>query len=159
MISDKTLRTLEFDKILNRLQEYASFSAGKEAALALTPALDLATAQALLGHTSEARRLLEARPATHLGSAHDVRPAVRRAQVGAILTPAELLDIGGTLGAAARLRSAVLKDGLEIPWLRKQAERMAENPQLVRSLEETFSERGEILDSASPALRRIRAES
>ena len=158
MISDKTLRTLEFDKILDRLQEYASFSAGKEAALALKPATDVEAAQALLGQTSEARRLLEARPATHLGGAHDVRPAVRRAQVGAILTPAELLDIGGTLGAAARLRSAALKDDLDIPWLRKQAERMAESPPLVRSLEETFSERGEVLDSASPALRRIRAE-
>jgi DNA mismatch repair protein MutS2 len=158
MINDKTLRTLEFDKILGRLQEYASFSAGKEAALALTPVTDLGVAQALLGQTSEARRLLEARPATHLGGAHDVRPAVRRAQVGAVLTPAELLDIGGTLGAAARLRSAALKDDLDIPWLRKQAERMAESPPLVRSLEETFSERGEVLDSASPALRRIRAE-
>ena len=37
MISEKTLNTLEFIKILGRLEEHASFSAGKEAVLALRP--------------------------------------------------------------------------------------------------------------------------
>ncbi|MBV9282949.1 MAG: endonuclease MutS2 [Chloroflexi bacterium] len=158
MISNKTLQTLEFDKILDRLQDHASFSAGKETVLALRPAADLATAQTWQSQTSEARRLLEMRPATHLGGAHDVRGAIRRAEVGSILTPEELLDIGGTLGAAARFRSAVLKDDLELPWLRIQAGRMAENQPLVEALARTFSDRGEILDSASPALRRIRSD-
>jgi len=161
MITDKTLQTLELDKILERVEDHASFSAGKEAVLALRPATELSAARRCLEQTSEARRLLEARPATHLGGAHDVRPALRRAEVGAILTPAEFLDIGTTLGAAARIRSAVLRDEPDepsIPWLRKQAELMAENRSLVDALEQTFGERGDILDSASPALRRIRSE-
>jgi DNA mismatch repair protein MutS2 len=158
MIPEKTLRTLEFDKILARLEEYASFSAGKEAVGALRPAVTLSEARALLDQTSEARLLLEARPATHLGGAHDVRAAVRRAEVGAVLTPAELLDIGSTLGASARIRSAALKSDLEIPWLQYQCERMVENRDLIAALEETFSDRGEVLDSASPALRRIRSD-
>ena len=156
MISDKTLQTLEFPKILAQLEEHAGFSGGKEAALALKPAATTAEAQARLNQTREARLLLESRPSTHLGGAHDVRGAVRRAEVGSVLTPAELLDIGSTLGAAARFRSAALKGDLEIPWLRSRAERMAENRDLIQALEQTFSERGEILDSASPALRRIR---
>lgn len=158
MIPDKTLQTLEFDKILDRLEEHASFSAGKEAVLALKPAVELGRVQSLQAQTSEARLLLEARPSTHLGGAHDVRDAVRRAEIGSILTPAELLDIGTTLGASARVRSAVLKDDLEIPWLRNQAGRMAENRPLVEALDQTFSERGEVLDSASPTLRRIRSD-
>src|ERR671929_49776 len=99
MIADKTLKTLEFDKILRQLEEHASFSGGKEAALALTPATDLSLARSLLKQTTEARTLLEAKPATHLGGARDVRAAVRRAEVGAVLTPAELLDIASTLSA------------------------------------------------------------
>src|SRR5947209_11530470 len=156
MISDKTLQTLEFPKILAQLEEHAGFSGGKGAPFPLKPAATTAEAQARLNQTREARRLPESRPSTHVGGAHDVRGAVRRAEVGSVLTPAELLDIGSTLGAAARFRSAALKGDLEIPWLRSRAERMAENRDLIQALEQTFSERGEILDSASPALRRIR---
>src|SRR5437763_21172 len=138
MISDKTVKTLELDKILDRLQDHASFSAGKEAVLALRPSTDLSLAQSWIDQTSEARHLLEMRPATHLGGAHDIRAPVRRAEIGSILTPAELLDIGTTLGASARLRSAVLRGDLDLPWLRIQAGRMAENRELVAALEETF---------------------
>lgn len=158
LISKKTLHTLEFDKILQRLEEHASFSAGKEAVLALRPATELVAAQSLLDHTTEARLLLETHPSTHLGGAHDVRRAVRRAEVGSILTPAELLEIGSTLGAASRFRSSSLKGDLDVPWLRRQAGRMAENKELIAALEQTFSDRGEVLDSASPALRRIRSD-
>lgn len=158
MITDKTLHTLEFDKILERLESHATFSVGKEAASALRPSIQLEVAQAQLSQTTEARRLLEAKPATHLGGAHDVRPAIRRAEIGSVLTPGELLDIGSTLSAAARFRSAALKDDIDLPWLRRQAQRMAENRELLEALDATFSERGEILDSASPELRRIRAE-
>ena len=84
MIADKTLQTLEFFKILAQLEDHASFSAGKEAALALRPAVTLAEAQARQRQTGEARLLLEAKPATHLGGAHDVRGAVRRAEIGSV---------------------------------------------------------------------------
>jgi DNA mismatch repair protein MutS2 len=157
-MNDRTLGTLEFPKILDQLQEYASFSAGKEAIEGLRPSTDLQTVEALIRQTTEARVLLEARPSTHLGGAHDVREAVQRAAVGSVLTPRELLEIGDTLGAAGRVRSAVLKDDLDLPWLRSRAQRLAENRPLMEALAQTLSDRGEILDSASPALRRLRLE-
>lgn len=158
MIDDKTLRTLEFDKILARLQEYASFSAGREAAAALRPATAIGAARALLRQTTEARTLLAAHPSTHLGGAHDVAGAARRAEVGAILTATELLQIGSTLSAAARFRSSALAADVDVPWLRDRAEVMIESRDLVETLDRTFNDRGEILDSASSALRRIRHE-
>src|SRR5579872_5613982 len=128
MISEKVLHTLELDKILGRLASHASFSAGKEAALALRPLTDLENVSLLQGQTSEARALLAAHPSIHLGGAHDIRPAIRRAEVGAVLTPAEFLDIGGTLGAAARVRSVVEKTELDVHWLRARAARMSSLP-------------------------------
>ena len=106
MIPERTLQTLEFDKILGQLAEYASFSAGHEAVLALRPATELKAAQLLQQQTAEARSLLEGRPSVHMGGAHDVRGAARRAEVGAILTAAELLEVAGTLGASGRIRSS-----------------------------------------------------
>jgi DNA mismatch repair protein MutS2 len=156
MISDRTVHTLELDKILQRLADHASFSAGRDAALALRPATESRAARERLSQTTEARMLLQAKPSTHLGGAHDVRSAVRRAEVGSVLTAAELLQIADTLGAAARFRNAVRGDELNLRWLRVQAEQMAEDRDLQSMLNDTFSDRGEILDSASPALRRIR---
>jgi DNA mismatch repair protein MutS2 len=158
VISEKALQTLELDKILRQLASHTSFSAGEEAALALRPVTELRAAEERVAETSEARRLLEVRPSTHLGGAHDVRPAVRRAEVGAVLTAEELIKIGDTLGAAARFRSAALDAELELRWLRIQAERMVEDRDLRQSIESTFSERGEVLDSASSALRKVRHE-
>lgn len=158
MIDDKTLRTLEFNKILSRLEEHTSFSAGREAVTQLRPATDVRTARSLSRQTQEGRSLLAAHPSTHLGGAHDVAGAARRAEVGAILTARELMDIGTTLGAAARFRASAMAGDVDVPWLRERAEMMIEARDLVEALERTFSDRGEILDSASPALRRIRHE-
>lgn len=158
MIPERTLRTLELDKILAQLADHASFSAGRDAALTLRPATDLKEASRLQQQTAEARSLLEGRPSIHLGGAHDVRPAARRAEVGAILGPAELLEIAGTLGASARIRSSVANVDLDLPWLHRQTQRMVEDRDLVNAIESTFSDHGEVLDSASPELRRIRNE-
>jgi DNA mismatch repair protein MutS2 len=158
MIPERTLQTLEFDKILGQLAEHASFSAGHEAVLALRPATEPKEAARLQQQTAEARSLLEGRPSVHLGGAHDVRAAARRAEVGAILTPAELLEVAATLGASARIRSAVANVDLHLPWLHGQTQRMVEDRDLVQALESTFSDRGEVLDSASAELRRIRHE-
>jgi len=158
VIPDKTLRTLELDKILGRLAEYAGFSAGKEAALALEPATELRSVRERLSHTSEARRLFAVKPSTHLGGAHDVRGAVRRAEVGSVLSPADLLEIGDTLGASARFRSSALAEDVDLPWLRLQAQRMVESRPLKQAIEETFNDRGDVMDSASTALRKIRHE-
>ncbi|MGI8968296.1 MAG: endonuclease MutS2 [Chloroflexota bacterium] len=158
MISEKTLHTLEFDKILTQLREHASFSASQDAVETLRPLTQADGARARLAQTSEARHVLEVHPSTHVGGAHDVRPAVRRAEVGAVLTTVELLEIGSTLSAAIRVRSAILHTEGEIPWLRGRAGQIAENRALVDAVDQTLSERGEILDSASSELRRVRNE-
>jgi DNA mismatch repair protein MutS2 len=158
MIPERTLQTLEFDKILGQLAEHASFSAGHEAVMALRPATELKAAQGQQQQTAEARSLLEGRPSVHMGGAHDVRGAARRAEVGAILSAAELLEVAGTLGASGRIRSAVENVDLDLPWLHRQTRRMVEDRDLVHAIESTFSDRGEVLDSASPELRRIRNE-
>jgi DNA mismatch repair protein MutS2 len=158
MIPERTLQTLEYDKILGQLAEYASFSAGHEAVMALRPATELGAAGQLQRQTAEARALLNGRPSIHLGGAHDVRSAVRRAEVGAILTPAELLEIAGTLGASGRIRAAVENVDLDLPWLQRQAKRLIEDRDLAQAIENTFNDRGDVLDSASPELRRIRNE-
>ncbi|MGH2447454.1 MAG: endonuclease MutS2 [Chloroflexota bacterium] len=158
MISERALAILEFDEIRRMLAEHASFSMGKEAALALEPATDIGIVGEQLRQTSEGRLLLAAHPSAHLGGARDVRNAVGRARVGAVLTPAEFLDIGGTLSASARLRHTLRSSDQPLPWFHHQAERLIDQKDLMDAIDRTFTDRGEILDSASGTLRRLRHE-
>ncbi len=157
-MNEKVLGTLEFDKILAQLAEYASFTATSTSVERLRPTAAITEIRARLRQTSEARALLEAKPSTHLGGAHDVREAVGRAAVGSVLTPPELLEIGDTVRAASRLRATFAGDELDLPWLRRQAQRLIEYRGLLDALARALSERGEVLDGASAALRRIRLD-
>ena len=117
----KHLSTLEFSKVLARLATYACFSAGEERVHALTPATDLQEIHWRLETTSEARTLLDAKPATSLGGAHDVRPLAEATQRGAVLPPPELLDVRDTLIAARTLHRTLSRLESQFPHLARLA--------------------------------------
>ncbi|MDY6876832.1 MAG: endonuclease MutS2 [Chloroflexota bacterium] len=154
----KHLATLEFPKVTARLATYASFSAGAELTHALTPATDLQEAHWRVETTSEARILLETKPATTLGGAHDVRPLVTAAQRGAVLPPPELLDVRDTLVAARNLHRTLSRLEAQFPNLAHIAGRIQPCPEVVEEINRCLDERGNVRDNASPELARIRRE-
>jgi len=157
-VNPKHLSTLEFPKILSRLADYASFSAGQEQARALAPATDPREISRRLETTSEARELLELKPGATLGGAHDVRPRVEAAQRGLVLPPSELLEVRDTLTSARSLYRTLIRLEDQFPRLADIAARIQPCPQLVEEIDRCLDERGEVRDSASAELARIRRE-
>src|SRR5438128_10360095 len=159
MTDEFAVETLEFVAVRERLARHTSFSAGRELALALLPTPDLAEARRRQAATAEALRLPGLRPALHLGGVHDVRPLAERARVGGTLGPEELLDVASTVRGARAWRRALgpLRD--ETPTLLELADTyLDDHPGLVEDIRDAIGEGGEVLDSASPALGRIRTE-
>ena len=154
----KYLHTLEYPKILERLAAYTSFSAGRELALALQPSTDAAEVKRRQRETSEARALEDTRSDISLGGARDVRPLLRRADLGATLLPADLLEIRSTLVAARTLKRIIARLGHDYPILAGHAQWLEECTDLVNAIGNAVNDRAEILDTASPALARIRTE-
>jgi len=154
----KHLTTLEFPKILERLARYTMFSAGKALALALQPSPFLAEVQARQTETSEACQLLSVKPNLGLGGAHDVRPLVRQARRGAILSPADLLRVRQTLIVARELQRTITRLAEVYPRLADIAGRLEPCSGLVNEIGGAIDERGEVKNNASPALARIRRE-
>ena len=152
----KPLTTLEFPKVLERLATYTSFSAGEEQARALVPATELQEVRWRLETTSEARVLLDAKPDTSLGGAHDVRPSVTAAQRGAALPPPELLDVRDTLVAAQSLHRALSRLEHQFPHLARLADSIQPCPDVVAEINRCLDERGNVRDNASAELARIR---
>ncbi|HSM55189.1 MAG TPA: Smr/MutS family protein [Candidatus Sulfomarinibacteraceae bacterium] len=156
-MDEKSLRILEFDKILLQLAEHTSFSAGRELALALRPTADEAEADRWQAETREGVALLESSSDVTIGGARDVRRAADSAMRGVTLQPDAFLDVRNTLIAARTLRRQLLKARGQYPHLAAVAELIEECPGLVSAIGETLDEeRGDVLDSASDRLAKIR---
>ncbi len=158
-LNSKHLNTLELPKILERLARHADFSASKELALALAPIADWPEVHERQTETREARRLLSVKSDVSIGGARDVRLLLDQATRSALLLPADLLDIRQTLIAARDLKRTLVRLGDQFPRLADIAGRIQECPGLVAEIGRCINERnGEVLDSASPDLARIRRD-
>ncbi|GAB4422238.1 MAG: endonuclease MutS2 [Anaerolineales bacterium] len=156
-MNTKTLTLLEYHKILNRLTRYCDFSASKELAQAVQPTAHLDEARRLLAETTEARALLSTRDLT-VGGSHDIRASADLAARGGALTPDALLDIKSTLIACRELKKSLTEAAEQAPRLAEIAVGLPETRGLVSAISKVLSERGEVLDSASPKLASLRRE-
>jgi DNA mismatch repair protein MutS2 len=154
----KTLHTLEYQKVLERLAGYCAFAASVEKAYKLQPTTNIDEAQRRLTETSEAVHMLVTRPDLTIGGARDVRQAVDLAAHGGVLAPTDLLDIKSTLIAARTLVRTFERLGGQYPNLFEIASQIPPSLGLVDGITRAISERGEILDSASDALAAIRRD-
>lgn len=154
----KTLHTLEYPKVLERLAGYCAFAASTEKAHKLQPTTNIDETHRRLAETSEAVHMLVTRPDLTIGGARDVRQAVDLAAHGGVLTPTDLLDIKSTLIAARTLVRTFERLGDQYPTLFEIASQIPTSLGLVDGITRAISERGEVLDSASDALAAIRRD-
>ncbi|MDH3675345.1 MAG: endonuclease MutS2, partial [Anaerolineae bacterium] len=157
-MQQKHLSILELPKILEKLAAYASFSASKALALALRPSPYLNEARGWQTETTEADHLLSVQVSIGVGGARDVRPYLVRAGRGMILTALELLEIRQTLIAARQLQRTITRLAEAYPRLADIAQRIEECPGVVSAISQAIDESGEIKDSASSTLARIRRD-
>ncbi|NCF68153.1 MAG: endonuclease MutS2 [Chloroflexi bacterium] len=155
-MDEKTLSILEFDKVREILAGYTSFSAGGDLARRLEPTADSFDAERWQAETREAIELLENHSSITIGGARDVRRAADNAQRGFTLPAEDLLAIMATIVAARTLRRQLLKLEDEVPHLADIAGLIEECPGIVSAINRTIDERGEVLDSASAKLAKIR---
>ena len=151
----KTLRVLEYEKILARLSGYCDFSASAELALALHPTNDHAEAVRWLAETTEARLLFSTRDLS-IGGSHDIRASADLAARAGVLDAQALLDIKSTLIACRDLKKSLEHAQEDAPHLARAAVGLPESHGMVDAITRVLSERGEVLDSASPRLADIR---
>ena len=152
------LEKLELPAVLAQLAEHTSFSAGRALALALSPSTDLEEVRHRQQETAEARNLFSIKPDLTLGGAHDLMPLVESALRGSRLLPSDLLDVRDTLRRADILRRSLLKQEESFPLIAGLATQLASCPDVIAEVERCISERGDVLDRASPQLGRLRSE-
>ncbi len=154
---EKSILTLEYPKILEKVAREAAFSASKALVMELRPTPDLEEARRRLAFTSEASHLIDLRNDAGIQGARDIRPYLERAAREGVLNPGELLEVQATIKSSLFVAHLLEKlDESDFPLLRGLGADIPQRPQVARRIEEAISEEGEVLDTASPTLRKLR---
>ncbi len=152
------LKTLEFIKIRDLLVELAGSTAGKEVALELVPSAIPEEVQSRLVQTAEANQIISAGLQVPLGGIREIRACTKRAELGAVLDPADFVAIAGTLYAARKMKTFFQPLQEMAPLLSQNAAYIVPLPGLENAINQSISEQGLVLDEASVELQRIRRE-
>lgn len=153
------IRKLEFDRILDRLQQFVVSDPARELASHLTPLIDAGRIREELQRVSEAKELLIAEGTAPLDGIKDIVPALKRSGVeNHVLTSRELLNIASTLRASRTLASFIAKKRKDYPLLGEMAATLFSDKVVEYNISECIDEDGHLRDSASKELRRIRQE-
>jgi DNA mismatch repair protein MutS2 len=159
VIREREIKILEFTKIKEDLAALTVSPLAARIALNIKPTADSLLLKKWLRQTADAR-LLSARNAFSPWSVEDINPYQVRAGKGAILSGLELSKIFYFLKAAGRwLHFFKDQEQSELyPSLAELAELINPCFDLVSQLERSVDEEGQLLDSASAELSRIRSK-
>jgi DNA mismatch repair protein MutS2 len=162
-MNEKTLRKLEFDKIIKKLSVLTTSELGREYAESLVPKNNLYEVEAMLKETSDAYFLLVGKGNPPLGGIRDIRASLKRADMGTILTPGELLSISDTLRAARNLKNYIadtdsdsenIEQNLAVDLIRQ----LQSNKRIEDKISRSILNEEEIADGASSTLSSIRRQ-
>ena len=155
MFDVKSLKTLEYDKILEELASHAQSQGGKVKARNLTPFEDYEGAVHALDETDEADRTLFDFSVNPSFSVDDIDEALHRAAKGAVLSITDILKVGRTLRVSRRLKKSIYTVN-GVPILTSMVQCLYDNIDLENRIFDSFISETEVSDNASAELRSIR---
>ena len=101
---EKSINALEFNKIRNKLSEYAVSEQARQRLLELTPYLSEREVKAKINDTTEGRRILDHIGTPPLAVMKDMTMLLELAKKGAMLVPEQLTQIGLFINACRRMK-------------------------------------------------------
>lgn len=160
MIAERAMRTLEFDKVRQQVAHFCTSSIGKQAIDEMIPETDFETVVSLLEEMDEGLSILRVKGNVPMGGIFDIRPHAKRAQIGGMLSPMELMEISSTIRASRILRNFIedieAEGEISVPHFIERKQQMPVLTGLQHEINDCIDENGAVLDSASAALRSIR---
>lgn len=167
-MNPKALKTLEFDKIIDKLTALATTPLGKELCKSLTPSIELDEIEHNLTETSDALSMILKKGTLSFSGTKDIRSSLMRLDVGSVLSIDEILAVSSVLNVALRVKSYTRKENLGNSVHNEEENTLEENSlshyfEGLEPLSNVNSEikhciisQDEISDDASPTLRQIR---
>lgn len=153
---DKSIRILEFDKILNMLVSISPTVGAKKRASALLPSSNPDTVKRRQELTANAKKMAGIKGAPSFGGMPEILDAIEKAEKNSILSPREILDVASVLQSTRALIEYIHSDALERCTLTEFFDQLVPNKALESKIFKAIISEDLISDDASPALADIR---
>ncbi|MDY2734542.1 endonuclease MutS2, partial [Intestinibacter sp.] len=158
-MNEKSLRVLEFNKIIDKLKTKASSSLGLKHIENLKPSNNFNEVKNTLLETSEAQAILIKRGLVSMEGIHDIEDKAKRAHVGATLDPGALLKIADCLRVARSLKKSLEgseEEDFNYPIIQAHTNALYTYRDIEDRIYTSIIGESEISDNASTTLRTIR---
>lgn len=158
-MNERTLRTLEYDKILEKAASFAYSKNAKEAIKNIKPFTDAEDIKRALNETEEADIILFEHAINPSLNFDDVTQAIERAEILSMLSMGELLRIERVLRVARALQGQILNVPDErIVLLKQKASEIFTDKRLEDDIDKSIISDTEMSDNASTNLKNIRGK-
>ncbi len=151
-VLDQSVALLGWDLIQNALAGYAHSSLTESTCRTLLPQSDFELSQQALETTAEMVSLLDSDAPFPIAPFDDIGPVIAKAAENRILEPKSCLQILKLLRLSRNLKRALEKTS-EAPRLADLGGKLDPLPSLLKELENTIDEDGEIQENATPELK------
>ena len=157
-MNEKTLKILEYNKIIDKLTEFAASPLAKDACRNLLPSTDLYEIQASQKETSDALSRLYQKGNISFSGIRDIRGSLKRLEIGAVIGVEELLSICRLLEVCSRVKaySRGDSDRQTEDSLDAMFDALAPLTPISSEIRRCILSEEEISDDASPTLFKIR---
>lgn len=161
-MNTKYLSKLEYDKIIDILNNYCRTCFGKENLLNLTPSFDFTTVSNLLNETNEAVNLIIRKSNIPLGEIPDIRIWVKQLESFSTLSIKALLEVASILKISRELREYFYSDEdfdiTSFPILSEYFSCIYDNKSIEEKILSVILDENTIADNASVKLSAIRKQ-
>ncbi len=161
-MNEKTLKVLEYYKIVEKVSEKAESQLGKDMIKELKPERNLEKIEYLQNETREALDLLVRKGAPPLYGIHDISRELKLAEIGSTLSPGSLLKVSDMLRVSRNLK-VYLKEAKDegisnYPIIQDLIDSLRVFKNIEDQIENAIVNEEEISDNASPTLKNIRRQ-
>ena len=157
-MNNKALKTLEYNKITDRLASHASSEPGIKLCRELLPMMDMDEINSALKQTSDAVSRIFRHGSISFAGLKDIRPLTKALEVGSALGMSELLDICSLLKVAAGARRYGVSEDEAADSLSGLFNVIYDIADVRREIERCILSEDEIADDASAELKNIRRQ-
>lgn len=157
MISEKTIYSLEFNKIREILKGFAVSQSGKKSILSMMPAEGISTVNILLDEVYQADKILYEYAESPDFSFDDIKEVIDKADKNITLTMSELLKVARVMKISRLAAESIGKiNSTEIDLIKDYANMLFADILLENDIYKSILGENEMADNASAELKRIR---
>lgn len=153
-MDSKSIKTLEFDKILKKVSSYAIMDITAQKIMSREISDNLKKINILQDETAQALTLITKKGSPPIMCREDIRAALKRASIGGILSPGEILSVGKVLESSERLKK--YPDDIKCDALEEHFDALYTEVPLKKKITECILDDETIADNASDELFRVR---